>query len=439
MTSRTAHPADAPHLLLISGIGGHAPGQALDSLSRISRAVSVVHLSAWGDPGPVREDWAARGLDGEFLTAPGLDEAVTAGTALHARRPVAGVVTYSELLLRPQAELAWRLGLPGNSPEAVAVAQSKSRQRQVFAEHGVPSPRFTVLDGENDLARAVREIGLPAVFKPSLGAGSQSVRLVRTLGELRAAYRDGRATVSAFLQKEDVFLLEERMALEADGDSGWAAYCSVESLLAAGERHHLVVSDRLALRNGYAEEGTSMPSRLDPDVQAAAVDCADRAIAAIGLTTGAVHTEVALTPDGPRVIEVNARAGGPMPVMFLASAGYDYARQIGRSALGLAPDAVPEFGRAAVQRMVPIPEGQWRVTAQTPKEEVLAAFPELVYLAPRFAPGLPVSRDRTLHLATFLVTGETPDGARALAGRVERALGIELVETGVPPAVAPAA
>ncbi|MGW0367063.1 ATP-grasp domain-containing protein [Streptomyces sp. NPDC002990] len=433
MTTRT------PHLLLISGIGGHAPEDALDSLSRISTAVSVVHISAWGDPEPVRADWARRGLEGEFLTAAGLDEAVTAGLALHERRTLSGIVTYSELLLRPQAELAERLGLPGNSPRAVTVAQSKSLQRQVFAEQGVPSPRFAVVREEADLARAAREIGLPAVFKPSLGAGSQSVRLVRTREELLAAYRDGRAATSAFLQEEDVFLLEERLELEADGDSGWAAYCSVESLLAAGERHHLTVTDRLPLTHGYAEEGTSMPSRLDAAAQAAAVDCADRAIAAIGLTTGAVHTEIALTPQGPRVIEVNARAGGPMPLMFEVGADYDYAGQIARSALGLAPDDTPEFSRAALVRMVPIPAGEWRVTAQTPKEEVLAAFPELVYVAPRFAPGGQVSRNRTLHLVTFLLSAPTPDEARALADRVERALGIELEEAGAPPAVARAA
>ncbi|MFD7258050.1 acetyl-CoA carboxylase biotin carboxylase subunit family protein [Streptomyces sp. NPDC059874] len=443
MTSRSARPSaeatDQPHLLLISGIGGHAPAKALDSLSRISTTVSVVHISAWGDPEPVRADWAARGLGGEFLTAADLDEAVTVGLALHERLALSGIVTYSELLLRPQAELAERLGLPGNSPEAVAVAQSKSRQRQVFAEHGVPSPRFAELRGEQDLAAAARSIGLPAVFKPSLGAGSQSVRLVRTYEELLEAYRAGRATVSAFLQSEDVFLLEERLELEADGDTGWAAYCSVESLLAAGERHHLTVSDRMALRHGYAEEGASMPSRLDAATQAAAIDCADQAITAIGLTTGAVHTEIALTPQGPRVIEVNARAGGPMPILFEVAADYDYAAQIGRSALGLAPDAEPEFERAALLRMMPIPEGEWRVTAQTPTEELLAAFPELVYVAPRFAPGLPASRNRTLHLATFMLSAPTPDGAREQSHRIERALGIELVAADDASAALPAA
>ncbi|MFI9778685.1 acetyl-CoA carboxylase biotin carboxylase subunit family protein [Streptomyces sp. NPDC051956] len=421
-----------PHLLLVAGIGGHAPDEALDSLTTVSRTVSVVYVSAWNDPEPVRADWERRSLGGEFVTAPDLDAAVTAALDLHGRLPVDGVVTYSELLLRPQAEISARLALPGNPPGAVAVAQSKARQRQVFAEHGVPSPRFAVLRDEADLAPAAARIGLPAVFKPSLGAGSQSVQLVESLGELTDAYRAARATGTPFLQTEGVFLLEERMALESDGDSGFAAYCSVESLLAAGQTHHLAVADRLPLRHGYAEEGVVLPSRLDEATRAAVVDCADRAIRAIGLTTGAVHTEIALTAYGPRVIEVNARAGGPLPTMFEVAAGYDYAAEIGRSALGLPPGGPPRFTRVALLRFLPIPEGSWQVAAQTPKDKVLRAFPELVYLSPRFTPGRHVSRQRTLHLASFMVDAPDLVTARSVAAGVERALDVRLVPAHTP-------
>ncbi|MFK4149635.1 acetyl-CoA carboxylase biotin carboxylase subunit family protein [Streptomyces sp. NPDC004065] len=417
----------SPHLVLLAGIGGHAPGEALDSLSTVTGTVSVVLVTAWRGPEEVRADYRRRGLDGEFLTAADLDAAVEATLRLHERRPVDGVVTYSELLLRPQAEITDRLGLPGNAPEAVAVAQSKARQRLLFAEHGIPSPGFEIITSERDLAAAAARVGLPGVFKPSLGAGSQSVRLVSTYAELIHAFTAARAEKTAFLQADDAYLLEERLDLEADGDSGYASYCSVESLLAAGSAHHLAVSDRLPLEHGYAEEGLVLPSRLDEATTAAVVDLADRAIRAIGLTCGAVHTEIALTPDGPRVIEVNARAGGPLPAMFEVAAGYDYAAQIGRSALGLPPSALPAFRRAALLRFLPIPAGSWRVAAQRPVQEVLSAFPQLVYVSARFAPGQRASRQRTLHLASFLVAAPDATAARALSARVEQALGIRLV------------
>jgi biotin carboxylase len=416
----------SPHLLLLAGIGGHAPDEALGSLSTLTDTVSVVYVTAWRSSEQIRADWERRGLRGEFLDAGDLDAAVEAAAALHERLPLHGVVTYSELLLRPQAEIAARLGLPGNPPDAVAVAQSKARQRLVFAEYGVPAPEFEVITSERDLAAAAARVGLPGVFKPSLGAGSQSVRLVSTYAELIHAFTAARAEKTAFLQSDEAYLLEQRMALEADG-SGYAAYCSVESLLADGTAHHLAVSDRLPLEHGYAEEGVVLPSRLNEATQAAVIDVAERAIRAIGLASGAVHTEIALTADGPRVIEVNARAGGPLPTMFKVAAGYDYAAEIGRSALGLQPAGLPEFSRVALLRFLPIPAGNWRIATQTPVKEVLRAFPELVYVSPRFTPGQRVSRQRTLHLASFMVGAPDRATARAVTRQVERALDIRLV------------
>lgn len=75
-----------------------------------------MYVTAWQPSKEVRADWERRGLHGEFLDAADLDAAVEAAAALHARLPLNGVVTYSELLLRPQAEIAGRLGLPGNTP-----------------------------------------------------------------------------------------------------------------------------------------------------------------------------------------------------------------------------------------------------------------------------------------------------------------------------------
>jgi biotin carboxylase len=415
------------HLLLLAGIGGHAPAEALDSLATVCDSLSVVYVSAWNPADHTRADYEQRDLGGEFVDAADLDAAVTAAVALHGRRPLDGVVTYSELLLRPQAQIAARLGLPGNTPEAVAVAQSKARQRLAFAEHGVPAPGFEVITSERDLAAAAARVGLPGVFKPSLGAGSQGVRLVSTYAELIHSFTVARAEKTAFLQSDEAYLLEEQMALEADGDSGYAAYCSVESLLSNGSAHHLALSDRLPLQHGYVEEGVVLPSRLDPAAQAAVIDVADQAIRAIGLTCGAVHTEVALTAGGPRVIEVNARAGGPLPTMFKAAAGYDYAADIGRSALGRQPARPPAFDQVALARFLPIPAGSWRVAAQTPADQLLAAFPELLYVSPRFTPGQRVNRERSMHLASFMVKAPDRTAALTVMRQVERALDIRLV------------
>lgn len=437
-TSGSVAPSgDLPlHLVLLVGVGGLPAPEALAAARSVTPRVSVVFVTAWTDPAPLRQRWAEEATaGGEFLEAQDLRAAADACVALHARQPVHGVATYSELLLRPQAEIVDRLGLPGNSAAAVAVAQSKALQRAAFSAHGVPSPRFAVLQGEDDAGAAVEKVGLPAVFKPSLGAGSQGVHLVRTAAELADAWRSLRDASTPFIQEDGAFLLEEAMAVEGTGDSPYADYVSVESLLYDGRTHHLTVTDRLRLRHGYVEEGLVAPSRLDETLQASVRDCAEQAARAIGLRHGAVHTEIALTPDGPRAIEVNARAGGPVPNMLRAAADYDFAAEIARIALGLPPGPPPAFQGVAWFRFVPIPAGSWRIVSQRTVDEARERFPELTYLSLRFEPGREVSRRTTQHLASFTVRGATRDQARASAEAVEDFLAIELEPTdhGAPP------
>ena len=50
--------------------------------------------------------------------------------------------------------------------------------------------------------------------------------------------------------------------------------------------------------------------------------------------TGGSHTEVKLTPDGPRVIEVNGRLGGGIPEMLFQASGESIMRLSMRIALG---------------------------------------------------------------------------------------------------------
>jgi biotin carboxylase len=416
-----------PHMLLLAGVGGYAPAEAIASIRTIGARVSLVYIDAWAPADAVRKVFDVQQPGGELVVVADLEAAVEAAAALHARRPLDGVVTYSELLLLPQAHIAARLGLPGSSPEAVEIAQSKARQREVFARHGVGAPRFAIVSEAAQLDAAIERVGLPAVFKPSLGAGSVGVSRVRTRAEVHAAFAAFVADRSVFLQDDPHVLLEEPLALEGAAGSPFADYVSVESLLVDGRAQHLVVTDRGRLTHGYVEEGLVMPSRLDSAAQRAIVDQADRAIRAIGLTHGAVHTEVAWVGGVAKIIEVNARAGGPVPSMFKACAGYNYAAEIARSHLGRPSTLQPHFARIAWHRFVPIPEGQWRIASMTPVDEMKQRYAgRLVALSPRFKVGQTVSRALTLHLASFLVTARTHDEARALMVEVEQALAIRL-------------
>jgi biotin carboxylase len=84
----------------------------------------------------------------------------------------------------------------------------------------------------------------------------------------------------------------------------------------------------------FRETGTFIPSELDPNQTAQVLEAAGDAIKALGVQIGCLHTEIKLTPDGPRILEVNGRVGGGVPEMLLLAAGLDILALSMRVALG---------------------------------------------------------------------------------------------------------
>ena len=64
------------------------------------------------------------------------------------------------------------------------------------------------------------------------------------------------------------------------------------------------------------------------------LEVATAALHALGVRTGGFHTEIKLTPDGPRVIEVNGRIGGGVPEMLFEASGVSIFNLSMRVALG---------------------------------------------------------------------------------------------------------
>ncbi|MEV4439388.1 ATP-grasp domain-containing protein [Streptomyces sp. NPDC049577] len=423
-------PADRPHILILAGAGGLPLAGALDSAATVTSRLSVVQVQAWGrvDVSAVRKAWQER-FTGVWRNCPDLQEAYAAAREIHRTYPLDGIATFSELLIQPQADLAAEFGLPGNPPEAVRAAQNKLAQRVALRDAGVLDMRFAAIRTEADLAAAAESVGFPSVFKPAYGAASMSVRKVSSARELERAYRDAVAAAdrSPFLVKEDLYLLEEVLVGSAwHTDERYADYVSVESLVQDGEVHHLGVVDKLAMRHGYVEEGHVYPSALDAGQCASVTAHAGAAIRALGLRTGAVHTEVKLTADGPRCIEVNARLGGPMGNMFRAASDHDIVASILRVAAGLpAPTGARPRGAVCV-RTVPGPDRPMRIAHVADPAELRGRFGFLGNISMRFAAGTVVDPGKFPHLLSLLVTGEDADRAVANAATVEEALAIEL-------------
>jgi len=76
-------------------------------------------------------------------------------------------------------------------PAALAVAQDRLAEKNLFREIGLDTPAFAAVDTREDLDRAVAAVGLPAVLKTRrLGYDGKGQRVLRDAADLNPAWAD---------------------------------------------------------------------------------------------------------------------------------------------------------------------------------------------------------------------------------------------------------
>lgn len=242
-----------------------------------------------------------------------------------------GLTTYLDAGMVELAHVAEGLGLPFHSPATAATLTDKACQRRVLAEAGLDMPPCCALGpnpSASELSAVGAEVGWPAVLKPRSAQGSRYTFLARDGDELEKlldTLGPGRPDmiVEGYLPDDPARC----------GDP-YAAYVSVESVLADGAISHVALTGRFPPAENFRETGFFIPAALDVRSRSAVLDLATRAIDALGVRTGCLHTEVKFTPDGPRIIEVNGRLGGGVPEMLERASGVDLLELTLRVALG---------------------------------------------------------------------------------------------------------
>ncbi|MGW2563259.1 ATP-grasp domain-containing protein [Streptomyces sp. NPDC001514] len=244
-----------------------------------------------------------------------------------------GVITSCDYYLPTAARIAGRLGLPGPDSLSVENACRKDATRRVLADAGVPGPRFAVCGDRAEAVEAAREIGYPLVLKPLDLCAGMFVRRVDDESELVRAYRAAaNFPVNARGQRRAPGVLLEELLPGPE--------VSVETVSFAGTAHVVGVTDKsVGGAPAFIETGHMFPAVLAAADAEAAADTALRALKALGLDGVVAHTEIKLTADGPRVVEVNPRpAGNRITELVRHVTGIDLAAACVDVALGRKPD-----------------------------------------------------------------------------------------------------
>jgi len=248
------------------------------------------------------------------------------------------------------ARIAARLGIPHPlDPPAAQAATSKLRQRERFAEAGVPHARFRVCASLAEAAGAAREFGFPCVVKAPDLQGQKGLGLAQDETSLAEVFDHARG-----MARSSVVLVEELVA---------GPEVTVNAFSSGGRFHPLTVTDRVVA--DPPAFGVALahvwPSELPDDALADVVRVAEAAAAAVGIAEGPTYTQVLVGADGPRVGELAARLGGGHDAELCEAAfGVDLNRLAVAAALGerlydgaFVPDE--QAGGACVRFLVPEP------------------------------------------------------------------------------------
>ena len=245
------------------------------------------------------------------------------------------------------ARVARRLGVAHPiSPETAVLATSKMRQRERFAEAGVPQPRSRVCRDLAEATTAVAELGYPCVLKAPDRQGQKGLALVRAPEELPAAVELALAAA-----RTPVCLVEEAVP---------GREVTVVAFSSAGRFVPLVVTDRVLADPPAFGVALAHVWRSEHEVEGA-VAAARSAAEALGVEDGPTYTQVLLSPDGPRVGELAARLGGGHDAELChAAVGVDLTGLALAAALGEQPGAFEPLPRVggAVTRFLVAPEGR---------------------------------------------------------------------------------
>lgn len=254
-----------------------------------------------------------------------------------------GIMTLaSDMPMRTVAAVSKELGLVGITEDTAVKATNKAAMRKALQDAGVPVPRFFRVANEEEFTAAVRKMTGAFMVKPADNSGSRGIIKVPA-----AATEEEQVNAYTYSQENsrsgDVVVEEYMEGPEV----------SVETLTVDGVCHVIQITDKITTGAPYfVEMGHTQPTAHSPEIAEKIRQVAIAANRAVGITNGPSHTEIIVTKEGPKIVELGARLGGDCITTHLTplSTGVDMVRCCIAIALGEKSDLTAKFSKGSAIR-----------------------------------------------------------------------------------------
>lgn len=244
------------------------------------------------------------------------------------KHKINGIMTLaSDMPMRTVAAVAKEMNLVGIDEQTAINATNKFEMRKALKKYGVPIPKFYKASNEQEYLECISHFKGKFITKPADNSGSRGIYLVDDPAKAGEAFaysksnsRNGDIVVEEYMEGPEV---------------------SVETLTIDGVCHVIQITDKLTTgAPHFVEMGHSQPSQLDSSIQDRIRAVAIAANKAIGINNGPSHTEIIITQEGPKIVELGARLGGDCITTHLVplSTGVNMVESCIKICLGEHPD-----------------------------------------------------------------------------------------------------
>ncbi|AVR01176.1 lactate dehydrogenase [Oceanobacillus iheyensis] len=261
-----------------------------------------------------------------------------------------GIMTLaSDLPMRTVAAVSEELNLVGINKETATGVTNKVLMREKLNLSGVPIPRYFEVFTNSDYQEAVQEFNSSFIVKPADNSGSRGVIFLEdnsNMQQVNDAY-----DYSKKYSHNGQIILEEYMQ---------GPEVSVETLSVEGKTYIIAITDKVTTgAPNFVEMGHSIPSKLPIKTKANIEKVVISAVKAMGINNGPTHTELIITQDGPKIVEIGARLGGDNITSHLVplATGVDMIEACIKIALGFIPNVVKDLHMGSAIRYFDTSEG----------------------------------------------------------------------------------
>lgn len=327
-------------------------GASILQLPAIEKAKEMGLRVVVVDMNPNAIGFEVEGIEKEIISTIDIPKILEAAK----RHKIDGIMTLAtDMPMQAVAAVSKELNLVGISSDTALKATNKAAMRDALKLGNVPIPMFfrvSTKEEYNEAVQKIKDAGYRCIIKPADNSGSRGIDLLKDYEKetIDEAYEYSKQS-----SRSGDLMVEEYME---------GAEVSVETLSVNGECHVIQITDKLTTEEPYfVEMGHSQPSRHSDEMKERIAQVAIAANHAIGIKNGPSHTEIKVTKDGPKIVELGARLGGDNITTFLTplSTGVNMVECCIKIALGEEPDLKKKYDKASAIRYFDVEYGKIKV------------------------------------------------------------------------------